>query len=190
MHRKLIIVLSTFLVAASFNLFAQTAATSNEYKSFRNGEKIAVQVNLQLKAPKETVWAVITDYGNATKFISTLHSSSNKIISNNEQMIYQVGKVEVGPFSLNVHTNYKVHLNPVNYKIEGNLISGDLKSMQMTTQLSSQTNGITHLNYLVEAEPGPLIPNFIAEEFLLKQAKISFKDLIAEIYRRSPIPQN
>lgn len=190
MHRKFIFILSAFLLHASTQLNAQNTSAAEEYKSYRNGDKIAVQVNLQLKAPKEIVWAVITDYGNATKFISTLHSSSNKIISNNEQMVYQIGKVEVGPFSMNVSTNYKVQLNPTTHKIEGNLISGDLKSMQMTTQLSSPTNGVTHLNYHVEAEPGVLIPNFIAEEFLLKQAKTSFKDLIAEIYRRTPTPQN
>lgn len=190
MFGKFIFVLSTFLLPVSFNLFAQSAVATDEYKSYRNGDKVAVQVSLQLKAPKDVVWAVITDYGNATQFISTLHSSTNRIISDNEQMVYQIGKVVVGPFSLNVHTNYKVHLNPINHKIEGKLVSGDLKSMQMTTQLSSQTNGITHLNYLVEAEPGPLIPNFIAEDFLLKQAKTSFKDLIVEIYRRSPTPQN
>jgi carbon monoxide dehydrogenase subunit G len=178
-------ILIALLLSTSLNLRAQNTLTTDEYKSYRNGDKIAVQVNLHIKATKDIIWAVITDYGNATKFISSLQSSTNTIISSQEQMINQVGKVDVGPFSLNVHTNYKVILNSAQYKIDGNLISGDLKYMKMGTQLLDGNNGTTLLKYFVEAEPSALIPNFIAEEFLLKQAKTSFKDLITEIYRRS-----
>jgi len=145
---------------------------------------LRVDVRLQLDAPIETVWQVITDYQNASKFISNLKSSSEIPLGPNLVQIEQIGRVGWAAMNLEIKTIYKVNLFPIDKKIVSVAIGGDLKTVSMTTQLKANPNGATLLEYSMVTDPGPWAPLSIAEGIITRQARQSFADLTLEIFRR------
>lgn len=177
---------AVIIVISASTSWAQSNQFEIDAHSSKQEEKIRIDVNLLIHAPKEVVWDVITDYGNATTFISSLKSSSDQRVSVSEHIVSQVGLVNIGVINLPIKTVYKAHLNSNQYAIETDLLSGDLESMRMETHLQSLPNEMTNLKYSVVVVPGAVIPNFLAEHFFLVYAKDAFKDLANEIIRRSP----
>lgn len=145
---------------------------------------VRVDVRLQLDAPIETVWQVITDYQNAARFISNLKSSSEIPLGLNQVQIEQIGKVGWAAMHLEIKTIYKVNLFPLDKKIVSVAIGGDLKTVSMTTHLKSNQSGGTLLEYSMVTDPGPWAPLSIAEGIVTRQARQSFADLTSEILRR------
>ena len=145
---------------------------------------LRVDVRLQLDAPVETVWQVITDYQNASKFISNLKSSSEIPLGPNLVQIEQIGRVGWAAMHLEIKTIYKVNLFPLDKKIVSVAIGGDLKTISMTTQLKTNPNGGTLLAYSMVTDPGPWAPLSIAEGIITRQARQSFADLTVEILKR------
>lgn len=159
--------------------------SSIEIFSYQDGSDIIIQVQMYLKADIETVWSTITDYQHATQFISNLSVSKEEKMDVNTKKITQVGKVGWEPFLINLQTSYSVFLNPENKTIIGKLISGDVKSMTMKSNLLSDVQGNTTLHYSVAIEPMPYIPKIFAEKILLSHTRQSFSDLANEIEKRS-----
>ncbi|NDE61808.1 MAG: hypothetical protein EB038_06345, partial [Cyclobacteriaceae bacterium] len=145
------------------------------------GDCIKVDVTLLLDAPIDIVWEVITDYQQAAQFITNLRSSTAKQLGPNKLQVEQVGRVGWNALNVDIKTVYHVHLNPVDKKIQSLAVAGDLKMVSMRTQLHSQANGGTLLEYTLTTDPGRWAPLLIAEELLVRNAKQSFSDLKREI---------
>jgi len=146
---------------------------------------VKVDVSMQVDAPVETVWQVITDYQHAAQFISNLKSSSETPLGPNSLQVEQVGRVGLGALSVEIKTVYKVSLNPSEKKITNVSVGGDLKTVNMETQLQSKANGSTLLLYTMVTDPGPWAPLAMTEELLKRQARQGFDDLRREILKRS-----
>lgn len=154
------------------------------------GDCIKVDVTLLLDAPIDIVWDVITDYQQAAQFITNLRSSTAKQLGPNKVQVEQVGRVGWNALNVDIKTVYHVHLNPVDKKIQSLAVAGDLKMVSMRTQLHSQANGGTLLEYTLTTDPGRWAPLLIAEELLVRNAKQSFSDLKREILKRASAAPN
>jgi uncharacterized membrane protein len=154
------------------------------------GDCIKVDVTLMLDAPIDIVWEVITDYQQAAQFIANLRSSTAKQLGPNKLQVEQVGRVGWNALNVDIKTVYHVNLNPVDKKIQSLAVAGDLKMVSMRTQLHTQTNGGTLLEYTLTTDPGRWAPLVIAEELLLRNAKQSFADLKREILKRASAAPN
>jgi len=154
------------------------------------GDCIKVDVTLLLDAPIDIVWDVITDYQQAAQFITNLRSSTAKQLGPNKLQVEQVGRVGWNALNVDIKTVYHVHLNPVDKKIQSLAVAGDLKMVSMRTQLHTQANGGTLLEYTLTTDPGRWAPLVIAEELLLRNAKQSFSDLKREILKRASLAPN
>ena len=154
------------------------------------GDCIKVDVTLLLDAPIDIVWEVITDYQQAAQFITNLRSSTAKQLGPNKLQVEQVGRVGWNALNVDIKTVYHVHLNPVDKKIQSLAVAGDLKMVSMRTQLHTQANGGTLLEYTLTTDPGRWAPLLIAEELLVRNAKQSFSDLKREILKRASAAPN
>ncbi len=146
---------------------------------------IKVDVKLSVDAPVDVVWQVITDYANSASFISNLKSSSQTITGPNSLVVTQVGRVGWHYLNVDIKTIYQVSLNPAEKKIQSFSIGGDLKKVNMFTQLKATPNGGSMLEYTLITDPGPWAPLPLTEELLKRQALQSFTDLNREILKRA-----
>lgn len=146
---------------------------------------IKVDVKLRVDAPVDVVWQVITDYANSASFISNLKSSSQTITGPNSLVVTQVGRVGWHYLNVDIKTIYQVSLNPAEKKIQSFSIGGDLKKVNMFTQLKATPNGGSMLEYTLITDPGPWAPLPLTEELLKRQALQSFTDLNREILKRA-----
>lgn len=200
--------LSHFLLAALLAAGSGVAATTGTVSGLANTDKLGdtleiktsllrpcskilaydcvkVEVSMPVDAPIETVWQVITDYQHAAQFISNLKSSTETSIGPNSLQVEQVGRVSLAALHVDIKTVYKVSLNPTEKKITNVSVGGDLKTVNMETQLQSKGNGSTLLLYTMVTDPGPWAPLVVAEELLKRQARQGFEDLKREILKRS-----
>lgn len=146
---------------------------------------IKVDVKLSVDAPVDVVWQVITDYANSASFISNLKSSSQTITGPNSLVVTQIGRVGWHYLNVDIKTIYQVSLNPAEKKIQSFSIGGDLKKVNMFTQLKATPNGGSMLEYTLITDPGPWAPLPLTEELLKRQALQSFTDLNREILKRA-----
>jgi carbon monoxide dehydrogenase subunit G len=174
--------------AAGVSITPDLVIQSSQLKPCEKGlshDCIKVEVKLSVDAPVDVVWQVITDYANSASFISNLKSSSQTITGPNARVVTQVGKVGWHYLNLEIKTIYQVHLNPAEKKIQSFSIGGDLKKVNMSSQLKATPNGGSVLEYTLITDPGPWAPLPLTEELLKRQALQSFTDLNREILKRA-----
>ena len=173
--------------AAGVSITPDLVIQSSQLKPCEKGlshDCIKVDVRLSVDAPLEVVWQVITDYANSASFISNLKSSSQTITGPNSLVVTQVGKVGWHYLNVEIKTVYQVSLNPAEKKIQSFSIGGDLKKVNMSSQLKATPNGGSVLEYTLITDPGPWAPLPLTEELLKRQALQSFTDLNREILKR------
>jgi len=176
------------LAAAGVSNTPDLVIQSSQLKPCEKGlshDCIKVDVKLSVDAPVDVVWQVITDYANSASFISNLKSSSQTITGPNSLVVTQVGKVGWHYLNVEIKTVYQVSLNPAEKKIQSVSIGGDLKKVNMSSQLKATPNGGSLLEYTLITDPGPWAPLPLTEELLKRQALQSFTDLNREILKRA-----
>ena len=174
--------------AAGVSITPDLVIQSSQLKPCEKGlshDCIKVEVKLSVDAPVDVVWQVITDYANSASFISNLKSSSQTITGPNSLVVTQVGKVGWHYLNLEIKTVYQVSLNPAEKTIQSFSIGGDLKKVNLSSQLKATPNGGSVLEYTLITDPGPWAPLPLTEELLKRQALQSFTDLNREILKRA-----
>lgn len=159
-------------------------AESVQVTSHTHDGEVTVEVTLTSRAPPPVVWAVMTDYGQATRFIRHLKRSDAVATGDHRVRVTQIGRAEWGPFGANVLTEYEVNLRPAQLTLEGRLVRGDVKDMRLHAQLAS-VGTVTQLTYRSTVKPAFWMPVGMAEPMLTQRAAESFADLQAEISRRA-----
>jgi hypothetical protein len=159
-------------------------AESLKVTSHTRAGEVTVEVALTSRAPAPVVWAVMTDYGQAARFIRHLKRSDAVATGDHSVRVTQTGRAEWGPFGANVQTEYDVHMRPAQLTLEGRLVRGDVKDMWLHAQLVSVGTG-TQLTYRNTVKPAFWMPLGLAEPMLTQRAAESFADLQAEISRRA-----
>jgi hypothetical protein len=125
---------------------------------------------------------VMTDYDHATDFISKLEKSVVLSRTNETLLVSQKGTMGFGPFSVPIETVTEVLLTPYE-KIQGRMLSGNLKKNQSTTRLITDSSG-TRVVYHLESIPEVWIPPLIGRAIVEFETRARFRQLVEEILRR------
>ena len=147
-----------------------------------NGDVIHVNVVVPVPATPEEVWAVITDYDNAARFITNLKSS--KVLSRNGStwVVSQEMVARLGPFSTEVNTVRELQLTS-NELVRSRILSGNMKRADNITRLVTE-GPVTKIIMHSESIPDFWLPAFMGRGFIEQQTRDQFINLRNEILRR------
>ncbi len=146
------------------------------------GEEVIVEVNFLVPATREETWAVLTDYDNATRFITNLEKSVVLSRSGDTMVVSQKGDVSLGPFSVSVDTVTEIRLKPPE-AMHSRMLSGSMKSHAATTRLIAEAGG-TRIVHQAQSNPDMWIPPLIGPAMIRHEARLRFRQLHDEILRR------
>ena len=146
------------------------------------GNEVILDVNCFVRATPQQVWAVVTDYGNASRFISSLEKS--EIVSRTDKMLVvsQKGRMGLGPFSVSLETITEIHLTPFE-RLQSRMLSGSMAYHESTTRLIQEGAG-TRIVYHANSNPNVWMPPLIGHALVAHEARERFSQLLDEILRR------
>lgn len=151
------------------------------------GEVAIVDVTFHVSATPQEAWAVMTDYGHATEFISKLEKSVILSRTEEQMLVSQKGTMGFGPFSVPIETVTEVRLTPYE-KMQGRMVSGNMKKNESTTRLNAEDGG-TRVVYHLESIPEVWIPPLIGRALIEFETRARFRQLIDEILRRKALAE-
>jgi hypothetical protein len=146
------------------------------------GSEVTLDVDCFVLATPQEVWAVITDYGNATRFISNLEKSEIVSRSDDKLLVSQRGTMGLGPFSVTVEATNEIRLQPFE-KLQSRMLKGSMRHHETTTRLSPEQGG-TRISHHSESDPDIWIPPLIGRTLVMREARLRFSELLDEILRR------
>ena len=180
---------ATWLVACSLSVFAVSAwaaATADEdivVHAKKEGAEVVVEVDCPVRAPLLTVWDVLTDYDNMSRFISNLQYSGIQGRVDNVLKVRQSGKASRGPLTIAFDNVRQVELRPFT-EVRSRLISGDLKASEFTTRLV-EADGLVHIVNSGRYTPKMWVPPLVGPALIEAETRKQFGEIRTEILRRS-----
>ena len=152
----------------------------------RVGAWVRVDVEFVVEATPAEAWNVLTDYDHMAKIVSNVEQSRIIKREGDKLEVAQKGKAGIGPISMSFDIVREVVLTPFQ-EIHSRLISGDMKSSEFTTRLSSEgkaTRVVNHGEYL----PKIWVPPMIGPAFIEAETRKQYQELRAEMLRRKAAP--
>jgi len=147
-----------------------------------NDHEIIVDVECQVRVTPQEAWSVMTDFDNATRFISKLEKSVILARTGEMLVVWQKGSMGFGPFSVPIETVSEIRLTPLE-KMQSHLVSGNMKKNEATTRLIPHAAG-TRLVYHLESIPDAWIPPIIGRALVEFETRGRFGELLDEMLRR------
>ena len=178
----------TWLVACWLATLAVSgwAATADEdivVHAKKEGAEVVVEVDCPVRAPVLTVWDVLTDYDNMSRFISNLQFSGIQGRVDNVLKVRQYGKATRGLLTITFDNVREVELRPFT-EVRSRLISGDLKASEFTTRLVD-VDGLVHIINSGRYTPKMWVPPLIGPALIEAETRKQFGEIRTEILRRS-----
>jgi ribosome-associated toxin RatA of RatAB toxin-antitoxin module len=152
----------------------------------QDGE-VFVDVDFHVRATPQEVWAVITDYGHATEFISKLEKSVILSRTQDTLLVAQKGHMGWGPFSVPIETVTQIHLTPYE-KIQSHLVSGNMRKSEATTRLIADASG-TRVLFHLDAIPDVWLPPLVGSALVKLETRARFRQVVEEILRRKALAE-
>ena len=149
------------------------------------GEEIRAEVSMFVRAPRQLVWEVITDYERAPEFTRNMQVSRILSRSGDTLRLLQKSQVRFGPFTAPVETVRDIRL-VAPLRTESRLVSGSMKTYEATTELVSEAGG-TRIRVRSNAVPGSALAAFAGESIVRRETEERFRELRAEIMRREHV---
>lgn len=149
------------------------------------GDEIRAQVSMFVRAPRQLVWDVITDYERAPEFTPDLQVSKIVSRSGDTLRLMQKSQLRWGPFSVPFETVKDIRL-VAPQRTEARLVSGSMKRYEATTELVSE-NGGTRILVRSLAVSDSALAAFAGESVVKRQTEDGFRQLGAEIMRRERV---
>lgn len=147
--------------------------------------EIRAVASLFVRAPRQRVWDVITDYERAPEFMRSMQVSKIVSRTGDTVRVLQKDQVRFGPLTFPVETVKDVRLVEPRLT-ESSLVSGSLKRYDARTELVSERGG-TRIVYRSLVVPGGVLSGFIGEGNVKRETEERFKALRAEILRREHV---
>lgn len=142
-------------------------------------------VSMFVRAPRQRVWDVITDYERAPEFMHDLQVSRVVSRSGDTLRVLQKDQVRFGPFSIPMESVRDVRFTePVS--IEARLVSGSMKKYEAKTELKPVSGG-TRITYRSVAVAGSALAAFASESMVARQTEDRFRQIRDEILRREVV---
>lgn len=153
----------------------------------QDGGKVVLDVNASVAAPREQVWAVLTDYEHMAGFVSNLKSSA--VIGHDGPLLQveQSGEARHGLLRFAFHSVRAVEL-VAPQEIRSHLVSGDFKSYEATTRITAQDAGHSLISFHGEYVPNRWVPPGLGPSLIKSETGKQYDELIAEILRRNAVP--
>lgn len=146
------------------------------------GENVIVDLSLVAPATREEVWAVLTDFEHMADFVSNLKESKVVSASGDMLIIFQSGSATYGPIRFPFESTREIRLARLG-KIQSHMISGNMRKMEGTTQLSDEGEK-TRIVYHTDTIPGVWIPPIVGKIFIEHETREQFQEMRNEIIRR------
>ncbi|HEX8873724.1 MAG TPA: SRPBCC family protein [Nitrosospira sp.] len=150
-----------------------------------DGEQITVEAAFVVPVAPRQAWAVLTDFENIPSFNSGVLSSKITGRKGNNLYVRQKGISKYGVLSFSFESVREIHLIPLK-KIQERMISGSMRKMEETTQLSPEGKR-TRITYHAVFIPGMWVPPLLGNVFIKHEARGQFQQLINEIIRRQRV---
>ena len=147
--------------------------------------EIRAEVFFFVRAPRQRVWEVITDFERAPEFMRNMLASKIVSRSGDTLRVHQKDQVRFGPFTFPVETVKEIRLAEPNM-VESRLVRGSLKKYDAKTELMTERGG-TRIVYRSLAIPDSVLAGFVGESTVKRETTDRFKQLRAEILRREHI---
>ena len=149
----------------------------------KEGAEVVVDVDCPVRAPARTVWDVLTDYDNMSRFISNLQYSAIQARTDNFLTVRQTGKATRGPLSITFDNVREVELRPYT-EVRSRLVSGDLKASAFSTRIVD-ADGVVHIVNSGRYTPKIWVPPVIGPALIEAETRKQFGEIRAEILRRA-----
>ena len=172
-----------WLAALAVSGWAATADEDIVVHARKDGAEIVVEVDCPVRAPVLTVWDVLTDYDNMSRFISNLQFSGIQGRVDNVLKVRQYGKATRGLLTITFDNVREVELRPFS-EVRSRLISGDLKASEFTTRLVD-VDGLVHIINSGRYTPKMWVPPLIGPALIEAETRKQFGEIRTEILRRS-----
>jgi hypothetical protein len=148
----------------------------------KDGERVFIDVDFSVDAKAVEAWAVLTDYDNMAKFVSSLQASRIIRRDGDTLIIMQKGNASRGLLSLSFENVREIVLTPIT-EIRSRLISGDFKASEFTTRVVDHGDSTQIINH-GEFIPNLWVPPLIGPVLIEAETRKQFQELRNEILRR------
>jgi carbon monoxide dehydrogenase subunit G len=171
---------------------AVSANASVEIETHRNGDLVHVRAHANIDAPKDIVWATLTDYERLPQFVPGLLTSKVLARNGNVTTVHQTGEARFLIFTMPIDVTVdSIDSAPV---LEVKRVGGTLKHLQgryeMVTyrnpeaDVSDTSTGI-RLSWIGSIEPASSLPPLIGEPLMRRTIRAQFAAMVKEIERRA-----
>jgi len=183
------------IVGAALASGHASAAFSDEndidVRATREGDVIVVDVDLAVRASRDEVWSVLTDYDHMAEFVANLESSAVISRTDNALDVIQKGKARYGLLSFPFESVRHVVLTP-SREIHSKIVSGDMAGSEITTRVASD-GAMTQVSVRSQFVPTIWIPPIIGPQAIASETRKQWFTLREEVLRRralvaEPIP--
>lgn len=180
----------TPVVAQTSTVSLNTLSTS-EQTALRNGQTVVTgengkyQAKILISARPDTVWAVLTDYNNFSRFLPNVVSSQLLSANGNTKLVEQIAVRSVLGVTVRSRLRTESRENGRS-QIDFRLVGGDLKTLQGFWKIESVpgSNQVL-LIHQVEAQPQPGIPPGIFYGIFKNSLNPTLNAIRQEAQRRS-----
>jgi ribosome-associated toxin RatA of RatAB toxin-antitoxin module len=147
------------------------------------GDAYVVVATLLAPVTPSAAWAVLTDFDHMADFMPTLTASRVLKRVDNNVLVQQSGKMELGTFRMPFESQRMVELAPPT-TIHSRQLRGNMQRVDSTTTFS-ETPGGTRIDYRVEIVPKLWMPETIAGPLLRTEVDRQFNAILKELIRRN-----
>ena len=161
---------------------AETPVTHVDIELRQSGKTFVVDATFSAPVPPSVAWEVLTDFEHMDAFVPNLAESRIVARDGNVLTILQYGVARFGPFAVRFESERQVTLAPF-ATIRSTQLRGTMDKLDSITTFASEGTG-TRLTYHVEAIPGALFPDVIAQRFLRHEVAEQFDAIVREMVRR------
>ena len=178
LHRPAAWLLGTVLAAAS----AAATAQPIQAKVHKDGDKVVIDVEAQAAVDPGIAFAVLTDYDQMPRYVSSLKSSRMARTGPNTLEVEQVAQAQVMFWNFTVHSLRSVELVPLK-EVRSHLIKGDFTRYEFTTRVQEK-DGATLITHHGEYVPKSWLPPAIGPAIIQELTKKQYEEMIGEMLRR------
>jgi hypothetical protein len=175
--------LALLIAALSASSFALNPNQDIVVRVEKDGQKIAVDVDCPVDAPRALVWEVLTDYDHMAQFISNLEYSGVEDAGANVLRVHQKGQASRGPLTLKFDNVREIELVPQR-EIRSRLIRGDMKESVFVTRIVEKDARI-HIVNVGRYTPNVWVPPLIGPALIEAETQKQFGEIRTEILRRT-----
>jgi carbon monoxide dehydrogenase subunit G len=163
---------------------AAAAASSPKVTVESRSGVYEVRGSFSTGAPIDTAWAVLTDYGGISSFVSSIQKSEVERRSDEDLRVLQVATVGHFPFRLTARVTLVVHEEPRRHIAFADVSGQDFRTYVGSWTLRTDSDE-TVVAYVLDAAPGSGPPGWIARGGMRHTISEMLGEVRAEIERRA-----